>query len=864
MNNIVLYDMENNKYIKEKDLISCNLTKHEYELVLSLIEKEKIYLVKSNKKFIPNIYDRKLLYRYYENTVYTKKPSRGELIISNLHIVRYLLCIYNIKYGINIAEYESYATEGLIEAIDTYDSGKGTFFKYSKEIIMNKLDNRMNIDYGLSNKVIEKYIKELEQVKIECNNINDKELIIELLNRLLEKNDISKSEYDYILERNNIFSYDKIENDLELLIGNNAMKDIVNYLFNNMKIKTENIFRLYYGIGERKHTLEEIGNIYECSKSNVGQYINKAKLIIINDLIKKFGTIAQAKESLIYNNLNSFNNNEKDLIDYEFNEDIISIIFDEYINDLVSHKNKRLLDLNKNKMIEIANSGNDKAMFLALRTNEILDCTKWISKSEALKIFPEGYKVNNNYDIYTYKTYISLSEIEKINMIFKYFKRYLELPKEDNEIITKKYGFKMYSWIKENSLVIKQEAVKGNTKAMFLALRLLLISPIDAIKYMPYNTKVDGINLYYNVKCNISVERAVEIIFNYYKINNCKPSLSEENKLYGCSIIEYLEENKDYVKLLAITNNDKAMYICLKNKWISKKVSLNTYPNNYIIDGVKMYESYIDLSEKLLIDKIFRYMKNSTDMSQINKFIENNKELIIDNALNHNKKAAFISLRYYEKDGLPILNIMDILDIYGYEAKIDNISLYNGIYDLKYDAVDFLYGYYKKYYDIKSNNYINTEMIYMYNRKYILEKVRINDKKAIIIEKLFNKSYTDSEVHNNKLDVMNIINKVYEDYICYDIKPDNNLTKEGNYLRNNTRLLIKEVNNGNIKAKELLYYYKDKYISISSINTLALKLCLENNWLLRKEAREYKTYYRLKGYSKVKKMIKNDKRSNYR
>ena len=95
MNNIVLYDMENNKYIKEKDLISCNLTKHEYELVLSLIEKEKIYLVKSNKKFIPNIYDRKLLYRYYENTVYTKKPSRGELIISNLHIVRYLLCIYN-------------------------------------------------------------------------------------------------------------------------------------------------------------------------------------------------------------------------------------------------------------------------------------------------------------------------------------------------------------------------------------------------------------------------------------------------------------------------------------------------------------------------------------------------------------------------------------------------------------------------------------------------------------------------------------------------------------------------------------------------------------------------------------------------
>ncbi len=158
---------ENKKYyIRRADLLKLNLSELEIIHTFHYLESKNIYVIGRDISFageFPNYihvpvlenskfrYDGKKvleLFREYERT--KDRRIREEIILNTMFFVKHFSFLFSIYYKVPANELESYAFEGLIRAIDSFNPYSGyEFSTYVKYPIYQRLIKGVNESKGI-------------------------------------------------------------------------------------------------------------------------------------------------------------------------------------------------------------------------------------------------------------------------------------------------------------------------------------------------------------------------------------------------------------------------------------------------------------------------------------------------------------------------------------------------------------------------------------------------------------------------------------------------------------------------------------------------------------------------------------------
>ena len=205
----------------------------------------------------------------------TKDPNlRQEIILHNTRIVPYVLFRYARFYDVDRSELESYAYEGLIEAVDKFDVSRGVkFITYATNYIVFYLKRGyQEIKSDGRGCFSEAYLKAKRTIEKKYNTTLEEspDLLVEILDFLIENRKISERNRNHIERRINMLnpvSLDEIddilnpENDVENMdeeLTTKSLKMLLVNLFSVLTIEEEMIIIYLYGLNGKKYSYEEI------------------------------------------------------------------------------------------------------------------------------------------------------------------------------------------------------------------------------------------------------------------------------------------------------------------------------------------------------------------------------------------------------------------------------------------------------------------------------------------------------------------------------------------------------------------------------------------------------------------------------
>lgn len=194
-----------------------------------------------NNKALTKAEEHSLLKRYRDNN---DLDARNKIITSNLKFSCKLANQYRNR-GLSFNDLISEANKGLIDSIDKFDLSQDVkFFSYAKWWIIQRI-----------------------QTALEKNGeIKSYELTESVSNRL--KSDDQDDEDE---ERENT-TYNPLSSINEEAEGENKKrKELVENILSKLTERECDIIKKYYGIGEEKLNLEEIGEKYSITKERVRQ-----------------------------------------------------------------------------------------------------------------------------------------------------------------------------------------------------------------------------------------------------------------------------------------------------------------------------------------------------------------------------------------------------------------------------------------------------------------------------------------------------------------------------------------------------------------------------------------------------------------
>ena len=870
-------DITGKKYIFNSDLLKLNIDNKEYNSLKRFLKRNKIEVIITEKErkdvIIKNYTAKDNIDAFNElrnSDDKYKRVVRNKIIKGNIHIANFLVFKSFINYKIDYEEYSSYAYEALMESVDNFlISGEEIFYEYASKCITNKLNSIIRKETGMNSNTYLKYLSIKEEIEKDIDNSIDDEYYKIILDIMLSRKYIDEKEYKNLLDKNN----EEIIDDDTLYPFESDLKKL-DFVLSNIKVKFENLIRLNYGIGEKRYTLQQVADKLGCTRSNIGQQLSYA----VDELKSYIHNNYNKNESyeLVQLIRNSNYSTDTSIIDYPYSKNNINTLFNKYISGKeINRYELRLFDVNKKFVMEEALTGNDKAMFLALRSDILLkEHNKWISVNNAKSYYYNNYQVDG-YNMFNFNSIVSkdTTYAKKIDELFITLK-------------LRKFNIREIKWLKDNKQLLLKNATSGDLKAMYICLRTfdedtstMFITPTEAINYYSFNTEVEGLKLYDNIKSGLSITMGINLLFDYYKEYGHIPNYEEQNNTFGTTFNVY--KNKEYIISMALKGNDKAMFLCLRlfddrKPWISREEAKKVFPERYSIDDLNMYKNDIcDRSINKSINLIFNTLKSYGGLTRksnvvlINKYkiklddwVESNKDLLLKEIFSMNSKAAYIVLH---SKCTPIISIKELLKHYPIDTKVDGIMLYSDLDFYDKDSINVLYNYYVTYNTFVQDSVtkktigIDIKKIFIQNKEIIYNEVKRNNSKAKLVYSEALKAFNDKVLNYSvrSKDILQVIHNVYEDYMIKGIYPNKNKSEYGIWLSKHQNDLIIEAQNKNLEACEILRFYKDNYIEISSINSLALKLCLDNNWLLRKEVRCNANYYRLKKYEeKIKRLGK--------
>lgn len=234
------------------------------------------------KKVLTKEENNKLICDYY----YTKDPKiREKLIVSNLFYAQYLAYRYSVYYKLDREELESFAYEGIINAIDKCDARKVTnFTAYMCEYIRGSMLNGIKEIYAMSlTEYNHSIIKEKVMLEKEHRKSIDEELAKQLKENIINNNDnisqkLLKCLDDLISIHFMKISLDEIDDILDENASSLESKkqEVVSSLLNKLSQKEKKILVLKYGlIDGKKRTLIECGEYFGVTKAAIWNLENR-------------------------------------------------------------------------------------------------------------------------------------------------------------------------------------------------------------------------------------------------------------------------------------------------------------------------------------------------------------------------------------------------------------------------------------------------------------------------------------------------------------------------------------------------------------------------------------------------------------
>lgn len=317
-------------YLKEKNIFVTGSTAY-YNDYDNYIQKSLLPFYKSPTKLLEEVHDKYV--QEYDKT--RNVDLRNKLIESNMYLVYYLCKNYSSVYGIDKDILISYGAEGLIIAVDKYDSNKGKFSAliatyirgYIRRGILKEtfghrgassLLKRINSNRENGNSLeylTEKNVIEKENYK---KLHDDNDLIEELFKRLYEKKYVKGKDLEELKELSyckNPISLEQAEenildnnyNELDLkekeLFDQQLSTYISELLSEGLSEREKTVLKKYYGLsGTTASTCQQIGEEYGVSTQNIQQI--KARSL------KKLGK--KLKNNNYYNILKAFIENTCD------------------------------------------------------------------------------------------------------------------------------------------------------------------------------------------------------------------------------------------------------------------------------------------------------------------------------------------------------------------------------------------------------------------------------------------------------------------------------------------------------------------------------------------------------------------------
>lgn len=249
---------KNNILLESKGYIRQSLTAYEDEFLFKEYNDIKQKLINPNQNNKDILEQRKI-------------NLRNKIVTDNIPFINSIIS-YRMT-GINERKDKEdiyqLGYEILIKYIDNNYLIKGRFKDHISSILIHSIENKLIVtgdDLDLQTKNNLDIIKEQK----------DKNISIKELSKIMNLN---KAQIKHLINLENILSATNIDNEYILSIPD---KDYLEEITNDISIKTtiqniisilskeeQHIIKLYYGIGEKEHTITELSNIYGVSKSRI-------------------------------------------------------------------------------------------------------------------------------------------------------------------------------------------------------------------------------------------------------------------------------------------------------------------------------------------------------------------------------------------------------------------------------------------------------------------------------------------------------------------------------------------------------------------------------------------------------------------
>lgn len=298
-------------YVRLTDLLRLNLSEAEVEHVMNYLSDLNIYVngqsivfanefdnynYKSNYNMkLPKSLskeEQKRLFKEYEET--KSKEVKDKLVKGNMKLVPKFCYKYAKATGIDIEELNSYGYEGLIEAIDSYDSAKGEFSTYAHVHIKRRVLQGVIDISGFRRS---KYYQKFNKVRLEVEKrygeklIENLDLADEIAKQILNERKRTIGNYSALLHETkrkilirfpeNIDDYAENEN----LIDDNSlyyqtiektaltdMKNKVKAILTQLNDKERKVIEERYGLyGGKVKTHKELCNKFNLSREGIRQ-----------------------------------------------------------------------------------------------------------------------------------------------------------------------------------------------------------------------------------------------------------------------------------------------------------------------------------------------------------------------------------------------------------------------------------------------------------------------------------------------------------------------------------------------------------------------------------------------------------------